>query len=226
MRNRLTAAIVAAIAMSLPAAASAHVTVSPDAAPADGYAMLDFAVPHGCDGAATTKVAIQMPPQVISATPEEVAGWTVRTKVGKLPEPAEQHGETVTEGVRQVTWTGGPLPDAHLQRFGLSVALTGEPGESVPFKVVQGCAGGAETAWIQVASADGPEPDHPAPAVTLTAAEDGHGHDAADSSGATPVAAVSNDDSGNGLAIAALIVGALGLVAGTTALLRSRRSMG
>ena len=223
MKTKLTMtkpilALAAAIALILPAAAAAHVTVSPTETPANGYAMLDFAVPHGCDGAPTTGISIQMPPQVVSATPEEVAGWTVRTKEGKLPQPTEQHGEKVTEGVRQVTWTGGPLPSAHLQRFGLNVALGGEAGEAVPFKVIQECAGGAETAWIQEVTADGPEPEHPAPTLTLTAAEDGH------HASAEPAAATEPDDgSGDGLAIAALIVGALGLIVGGLALARPRR---
>lgn len=223
MKIRISLAVMAMIALVLPAAATAHVTVSPEQAPAGGYAMLDFSVPHGCDGAATDSVSIQMPPQVISATPEEVAGWTVRTKEGKLPKPAEQHGETITEGVREVTWKGGPLPDAHLQRFGLSVAFSGEPGESAPFKVVQECVGGGETAWVQVVSADGPEPEHPAPTVVLTAAGDEHGHSADD---AEQAAASSDSDSGKGIAIAALIVGVLGLIFGAAALMRSRRSVG
>lgn len=211
--SRLLIAIMAMIAM--PATANAHVTVSPPEAPADGYAMLDFTVPHGCDGAPTTGLVVRMPDQVISATPEEVPGWTIRTREGKLPQPAEQHGESVTEGVREVTWRGGPLPDDHLRRFGLSVALRGDPGEAVPFKVLQKCAGGAETAWIQEASADGPEPEHPAPSVTLTG-------EAADPAEASKSGA--DSDSGNGLAIVALILGALGLATGGVALIRSGRS--
>lgn len=220
MRIRLTMFLAALAALALPAAAGAHVTVSPTETPAQGYAMLDFTVPHGCDGAATTRVTIQMPPQVISATPEEVPGWKIKTKEGKLPEPAEQHGETVTEGVREVSWTGGPLPDAHLQRFGLSVALAGEAGEEVPFKAIQDCVGGGETAWVQLASGD-EEPEHPAPTVTLTAADDGHGADEA--AAAEHAAAGSDDDSGKGIAIAALIVGAVGVVLGAFALVRTRR---
>lgn len=222
MRIKFTLAVVALIALVTPAAAAAHVTVSPEEASADGYAMLDFTVPHGCDAAPTTGISIQMPPQVVSATPEEVPGWNVRTKEGKLPQPAEQHGETITEGVRQVTWDGGSLPDAHLQRFGLSVALAGEPGESVPFKVVQECAGGAETAWVQVASPDGPEPEHPAPAVVLTAGDE-HGHAAGQPVDQSGTSTGSGDDSGNGIAVAALIAGVLGLIFGGVALLRTRR---
>lgn len=219
-RSRLLLMFAALVALMLPATAAAHISVSPETAPAGGYAMLDFSVPHGCDAAATNQIAVRMPAQVISATPEEVAGWTLKVKEGKLPEPVEQHGEQVTEGVREVTWTGGPLPDGHLQRFGLSVAFAGESGEMAPFKIIQGCVNGEETGWIQEVTTDGPDPELPAPTVTLTAAE--HSDD-----GAEPAAVVSNaseSSSSNGLAIAALIVGALGLILGGVALGRTRRS--
>lgn len=212
----------ALVALILPATATAHVTVSPETAPAGGYAMLDFGVPHGCDGAATNQITVRMPPQVISATPEEVAGWPIQVKEGKLPKPVEQPGEQVTEGVREVTWSGGPLPDNHLQRFGLSVAFAGESGEMAPFKLIQGCVGGEETGWIQEVTADGPEPDLPAPTVTLTAAE----HSDDDGETAAAVSDDSESSSGNGLAVAALIVGALGLLLGGAALGRTRRTNG
>jgi len=222
LKLKLSAALAVLIGLILPGVATAHVTVSPEEAPAEGYAMLTFVVPHGCDAAPTTSVAIKMPPQVISATPGVVAGWEIEAKEGKLPKPAEQHGETITEGVRQVTWTGGPLPDGQLQQFPLSVAFAGGEGEAAEFKVIQECAGGAETAWIQSTVAGEEEPEHPAPTVTLTAAEDEHG--AATVSAEPAADSDSDDDSGNGLAIVALIVGALGLIAGGGALLTARRS--
>ena len=223
-----TAAVLAGLVV--PAAASAHVTVSPTESPAEGYAMLEFVVPHGCEESPTTSVAVKMPPQVISATPGVVPGWEIEAKEGKLPKPAEQHGETITEGVREVTWTGGPLDPHQLQQFALSVAFSGAEGDVAEFKTIQKCANGAETAWIQSTPEGGEEPEHPAPAVTLVAAEDEHGAsaeagtEAPESEAASATDSDSDDDSGNGLAIAALIVGALGLLAGGGALMTARRS--
>ena len=82
--------------------------------------------------------------------------------------------------------------------------------------------GGEIVRWI------GPEgSDEPAPTVTLTAAAEGGGHGApgaaADEPGAAPDAA-STDDSDDGLAIAALVVGGLGLLAGVGGLLAARRA--
>lgn len=204
------------------APASAHVTVSPEEAASEGYAMLTFTVPHGCDGAATDRLRIQMPPQVISATPGVVPGWKISTVEGDLPRPAEQHGELVTEGVLQVIWSGGPLAEGQLEQFPLSVSLAGEVGEKVEFKAIQQCVDGSETAWIQAMPEGGAEPDHPAPELTLVAADEHGDSDEAEvaSSG------VSTDEYRNGLAIAALLVAGFGLVVALFALLTARRRVG
>jgi uncharacterized protein YcnI len=227
-RKRIVLALVTVFALALPSLASAHVTVSPDEAPAEGYATLTFTVPHGCDGAATNSLQVKMPDQVVSATPGVVPGWNIKTKEGKLANPVVQEGEKVTSGVREVTWSGGPLPDGQLQQFVLSVSFAGKEGEAAEFKAIQGCVDGSQTAWIQETPASGEEPEHPAPTVMLGAADEGQDHMAADE-GSTETASASSsddDDSGNGLAIAALIVGALGLIAGSAALVSSRRKAG
>jgi len=231
LKLKLSLALMALFGLFVPGIAAAHISVTPDEAPAEGYAMLDFTVPHGCDGKATTAISVQMPPPVVSAVPQEVAGWTIKTKVGKLAKPVDEDGEKITEGVREVTWTGGPLPDDHLQQFGLSVALAGTEGETAEFKLIQSCEGGAETAWIQSTPASGEEPEHPAPFVSLGEPEaDHHGGMAAGDKGTgtehaeTVSGSDSEDGSSDGLAIAALIIGALGLAAGGTALVTARRS--
>jgi len=222
MTHRSTIAAIAAATLALPAAAGAHVTVSPTEAAADGYAMLELGVPHGCEDSATTSLTVQMPDQVVSATPQEVAGWTISMKEGKLATPVESHGETITEGVREVTWSGGPLDPHHLQVFGLSVRFAGEPGDTAAFKAIQTCEEG-ETAWIELAAEGQAEPQHPAPTVALTAAAE-HAPAADTADGAA--AAGSGDDGGGastGLVVAALVVGALGLVSGVAALATGRR---
>lgn len=226
-RRTLTAAALAGV-LALPATAAAHVTATPDTAPADGYAAFTLRVGHGCDDSPTTKVTVQMPDQVVSATPEVVPGWRITTKEGKLAQPFESHGETITEGVREVTWTGGPLDPHQYTEFGLSVRFAGEPGEVVPFKTIQRCKKG-ELAWIQVPEEGQPEPESPAPTVTLVAAEDEHGGaDASTEPVADVTAAATTDDDGpsEGLVIAALVVGALGLITGLAALLTGRRRAG
>lgn len=224
IKTRTIGAVAVAAAFVLPAIASAHVTVSPQSAPAEGYTKLDLSVPHGCEDAPTNKITIQMPDQVIGATPQVVAGWKITIKEGKLPKPAEAHGEQITEGVREVTWTatGAPLDPHQLQEFGLSVNLAGKAGETAYFKTIQECVDGSETAWIEIpAEGSTDEPEHPAPAVELTAPVAEHG-DAADEQKPSE----SNDHSEGGsdtIAIIALVVAALGLVAGATAIVLTRR---
>jgi hypothetical protein len=80
---------------------------------------------------------------------------------------------------------------------------------------VQTYSGGEEVAWID-AAADGAEPEHPAPTVQLVAA-------AASGEDATAVTDDGDDGGPDALAVVALVVGALGLVAGVSALVLSRR---
>lgn len=226
-------------------AASAHVTVSPTEAPAGGYSVLTFAVPHGCDDAPTTQVKIQMPELIPQVTPTVNPNWEVEKVMETLDEPIEGgHGEQITERVAQVVYTAKtPLPDGLRDTFELSLQLPDTPGERVAFPVVQVCEGGAETAWIEIPDPDASEePEHPAPVVEVTAAEgDGHGGsgdeaaedgDAADAelASGTEEAAASDDggdgDDGDGpafaLAIVAVGLGVVALGVGGMALSRSR----
>lgn len=238
--RRLAGALATGLAASLAIVPSAfaHVSVSPSEAPAEGYIKLDFGVGHGCEASPTTSVSIQMPDQVVSATPQELAGWKITTKEGELARPVESHGETITTGVREVTWSGGPLDPHHLGVFGLSVRFVGEPGDVVPFKVVQRCREG-ENAWIEVAEPGGDEPEHPAPTVTLVAGEDDHGHADAGAAGAADDHADEDraddhadedraddqDDEDDGpLPVIALIVAIVALITAGIALATRRRS--
>jgi periplasmic copper chaperone A len=220
MRAAGTAVATVAAALALAAPAGAHVGVEPGEAPADSYAKLDFQVPHGCEGSPTTELRVQIPKSVPSVTPQVHPGWEVTTKEGPK-DPVDLHGERVTRGVSEVTWTAagaGPLPDERLDVFGMSVKLpAGRAGETVVFPAVQRCERG-QTAWIQVPAAGESEDDleSPAPAVVLTAAEAGDGHGA---SGDEATAEDGDDDGpSTALVVVALALGGLGLLAGLAAL--------
>jgi uncharacterized protein len=224
--RRTIPAVIAAVALGAPAAAGAHVTLQPDSAPAGGYTRLDVRVPNERDGAGTVKVAVQMPPGVATASYEPVPGWTVKVTRERLDEPIDVHGEAVTEQVSRVTWTGDPrdggiIAPGQFQDFGLSLRMPdGEAGQKLTFKALQTYEGGEVVRWI------GPEDaDEPAPVVTL-AAEEGQDAAPAEAPGepAPASARTAEDDGGSdGLAIAALIVGAVGLAAGIGGLLAARR---
>jgi uncharacterized protein YcnI len=213
----LAAGVVSAV-LALAPVAGAHVTIQPPEAPAGGFTRLDVRVPNERDNADTTKVVVQMPPGFLSVSHEPVPGWDVELTMRKLDQPVEQFGEQVTEEVGRVTFSGGVIRPGQFQDFGLSVAVPeGTPGSMLTFKSLQTYSNGEVVRWIGP-----PDSEEPAPQVELTAAEEEEAPAPAAQQPAAP-AASEEDDDGNGLAIAALGVGAAGLVAGLAALLMGRR---
>jgi periplasmic copper chaperone A len=226
---RLGAAAGAAglLTLGLAAPASAHVTITPSDTAAGAFSVLTFQVGHGCEGSPTTRITIQVPEEILSVTPTRNALWEVDKTVEQLDEPlTDAHGNEVTERVSEVTYTTDtPLPEGYRDAFELSLQLPETPGETLTFPVVQTCEKG-ENPWTEV-PAEGQDPeqlDFPAPTVTITEAT-GDEHGAAETvSTEEPEAEAADDsDDGNGLAIAGLVVGAVGVIVGGTALARTRK---
>ncbi len=224
-RIGLCAGAAAAAALLIAAPASAHVTVTPSGTFAGSYSVLTFSVPHGCDGSATTSIAVQVPETITEVTPTRNAFYDISVKKERLDPPVTgEDGSQITERDAQVVYTAKtPLPDGERDTFELSVQLPDAAGEALNFPTVQTCVKG-ETAWTEVAAA-GQDPhdlDHPAPSLTITSADASTEHSteaAADESALA--ASSSNDDSGRGWGIAGLVAGMIGLLAGVGALLRS-----
>lgn len=220
MKLKSALTLFALLALAVPAAASAHVTLQPSEAAAGDYVVLDVRVPNESEDAATTKVAVQFPEGFAFASYQPVAGWSVEVKMGKLAKPVTSHGEEITEGVKQMTWTAESDRDGvqpgQFQDFPVSVQIPGEAGDALTFKALQTYDDGEVVRWIGA-----PESEKPAPQVTVTAGADDHGSAA----GPEEASESEHSDGGSdGLAIAALVVGALGLLAGGAALARSRRT--
>ena len=222
-----TALILGAAAMLVaPAAAQAHVTLQPNTAAAGGYTRLDVRVPNERDDASTTKVEVQFPDGFQSASYEPVPGWSAKVTTGKLETPIETDDGQVTEGVKTITWTADDeddaIPPGAFQDFGLSVRIPDKAGEKLTFKALQTYSGGEVVRWIGAEDSD-----NPAPIVTVTAAADDRarrrprrGRPPRRSRRSAPPRPPS-DDGGNGLAIIALIVGALGLAVGVAGFVRA-----
>ncbi|KAA1418692.1 YcnI family protein [Nocardioides humilatus] len=227
-------AALGALALTV-APAAAHVTISPNTTAAGAYAVLTVSVPHGCDGSATTEIAIKLPEEIYAVTPTRNPFWTVEKVMQTLDEPiTDAHGNEITERVDQVVYTANtPLPDGQRDAFELSLQLPDAAGETLAFPIVQTCEKG-ETGWTEEA-ADGQDPEeleHPAPLVTITEA-DGEGHHGGDMDGEEhrdkdadhgDKDADKDDEDGNGLALAGLATGILGIVIGGVALARSRKA--
>ncbi len=208
-----------AAALAIPASAPAHVTLQPKEVTAGGFTRLNVRVPNERDTKGTTKVRVQMPPGFLFVSYEPAPGWKVAIAKRKLATPVESHGDTITEEVGTVTFSGdgktGIIRPGQFRDFGLSVGVPDKaPGTKLTFKALQSYQGGEVVRWIGA-----PDADEPAPQLTLTAATDA-------AAAAKPVAAEAqdgDDGGGDGLAIAALILGGLGLLAGGTALMVARR---
>ena len=225
MNRLLRIAVVAAVAVAgLPAVATAHVTLQPNEVPAGGFKRLDVRVPNERDNASTKKVEVKFPTGFISVSYEPVAGWDAKVKMAKLAEPVEVFGEKRTERVDTVTFStdGKGVQPGEFQDFGLSVALPDKPGTTLTFKALQTYSNGEVVRWIGA-----PDTDAPAPQVKLSAApaegSDAQSSDEAASATTAATADDSEDDDGTALAVIALVVGALGLLAGITGLAAARR---
>ena len=224
--------------------ASAHVTIQEESVVAGSYAILTVGVPHGCDGSPTTEVRIQMPESIPAVTPTINANWDVEKVMETLDEPIQgEHGE-ITERVSEVVYTAKtPLPDGYRDAFELSIKVPDDATGLMFFPTVQICEAG-ETDWIEI-PADGQDPfelESPSPFVNVVAGTDteaGHSDgdtatdgDSAEEATTDTVVTDSTDDadesdddgSSNGLAIAALVVGVLGLGTGAVAIARTRKS--
>ena len=168
-RRRSSLAVLAGLA-AVPAAA--HVTLDLAEAPADSYVRVAIRVPHGCSGAATTAIRLQVPPGLRGVKPAPKPGWTlaiVPGEAGAAPAApgaaAGDHGEGPT--VKEVAWRGGPLPDGQFDEFLLLFRTPAAPGETLWFPFVQECEGGAVARWIERPQPGQPRPARPAWALRL-----------------------------------------------------------
>ena len=150
--------------------ADAHVTLENRQATPGSYYKAVFAVPHGCAGSATVKIRVQIPEGIIAVKPMPKAGWSVETIKGKYSTSYELHGATISEGVKEVLWSGGKLADDNYDEFVLSTFLTGslKPNTTLYFPVVQECEQGSSR-WIEIPQDGKPAHDSksPAPGVRL-----------------------------------------------------------
>jgi uncharacterized protein YcnI len=144
---------VAAVAVAVLAAAPAfgHITLEGREATIGASYKAVFVVPHGCAGSATTKIRVQIPEGVIGVKPMPKAGWSVEAIKGKYASEYDFHGAKLSEGVKEVVWSGGKLPDDFYDEFVVRTFLTNtlKPGAMLYFPVVQECEQGVSR-WIDI----------------------------------------------------------------------------
>jgi len=168
-----TGFVVAAIVLAA-SPACAHVGLETKQATIGASYKAVFTVPHGCAGSPTVKIRVQIPEGVIAAKPMPKAGWNVEAISGKYAGEYDYHGSKLSEGVKEVVWSGGKLPDHHYEEFVVSTYLTTglKPNTTLYFPVVQECEQGVSR-WIDIPSGGqsghGHDSKTPAPGLKLIA---------------------------------------------------------
>lgn len=168
LRNFGTALVGSALLLT-PQLVAAHVTLeSKEAPPGSSYKAV-LRVGHGCEGNPTTVMRVQIPDGVIAVKPMPKPGWELETVKDKYDRPYDYYGSELTEGVRQIEWSGGRLRDDFYDEFVFVARLSDfEPGTVLHFPTVQECAGAVHR-WIEIPAA-GQDPDEleePAPQLTI-----------------------------------------------------------
>ncbi|MCC9175750.1 YcnI family copper-binding membrane protein [Arthrobacter sp. zg-Y179] len=214
------------------APAAAHVHVTPDTTGAGESALLTFDLSHGCEGSPTTALTFTLPDELADATPTAHPGWDIKKVTEELAEPRTlPNGSQVSSRTSEIVYTAKePLPDGVRDTITLGVDLPDAEDTTLAFPVLQSCEKG-ETDWSQIPTdgQSGHDLDSPAPAVTITEADDDDDHAAGDEHGSahgtTPESADDRDDDVEAAEVAGYVglgAGLLGLAAGVTALIRTR----
>jgi periplasmic copper chaperone A len=234
------ATLLATVALLAPANAGAHVSLHPNTIPAGAFATLDVRVPGEQENAYVKKVDVLFPAGFTGVDYENVAGWSAKIVETKLAKPIEEDGETIDTEVSQIvwTWTGpiGKVENGQFVDFPLSLAIPADAaGRALEFRTVQTYSNGQVVHWIDPSL----EAEHPSPRINVTAkgglVEEVAGHEAGPEAGQAPAGRAQSSTApaeakqpsagaSKGLGIAALILGALGLLAGLVALARTKRS--
>lgn len=174
MQRALPPLLGAALAFALASPAQAHVTLQTRAAPVGSYYIAVLTVPHGCRGSDTVALKVRIPDGLVAVKPRVKPGWTITTTDGPYPQPVKLHGATVNHGVREITWSGGDLPDAYFDQFAFQGYLLPslKPGDTLYFPVVQECQQGTER-WLDTSGKH--DAANPAPALELQPPATGSG---------------------------------------------------
>lgn len=187
----------AALALAVPLAASAHVTIGTNQADPGSYPVIDFRVPTESATATTIGIDITLPQDTpfgyVAYVP--VAGWDV---------------ELVREGesVSHVVWSAQPGHEITAEQYGVfPVLLGGVPDTgSVLLAVSQTYSDGSVVDWADT----GEDAEHPAPILYVNdePAADEHGAGISVAGESAPA----DDAVARGLGVGGLVVGAVAVV--------------
>jgi uncharacterized protein YcnI len=154
-----------ALALVVPLAASAHVTVAPYTAESGSYSLITFRVPNESGTATTDRVQVDIPGSTpfadVSYVP--VPGWTAKVITSTLADPIKVAGNEQKTAVSSVVFTadaGNGIAGGQLQLFQLSVGPVPDVGR-VYLPTTQGYSDGTFVKWGQ----KGADAEHPSPVL-------------------------------------------------------------
>jgi uncharacterized protein YcnI len=159
----------AAGALCLTSIAAAHVTLESAQAPVGAPYKAVLRVSHGCEGTATIALRIRIPDGMIAVKPMPKPGWKIETVNGKYPKTYNFfHGAKLSEGVVEISFSGGNLPDVFYDEFVFTGFLADDlqAGKMLYVPVVQECEKGVHR-WIEIPAAGKSSHDYPEPAPAL-----------------------------------------------------------
>lgn len=159
-------------------AAFAHASLETKTAQADSYFKAVMRIPHGCSGAATNDVIIELPNGFYSAKPMAHHGFEMSVEKGAYEKPITLHGKEKTEGVRKVIWSGGVVEDWAYDEFVVFGRIGNvEPGDTLYFKTTQLCGAEGKVEWKEIPVEGQDRPKKPAPALKIVENPNAHkGH--------------------------------------------------
>jgi methionine-rich copper-binding protein CopC len=162
---------------------------------------------------------------------EPVPGWNAKITTTHLTNPVKMTNDTVTDAVASIVWTANPgnaVATGQFQQFRIPTAGLPTNTTQLMFTATQTYTDGAVVNWNQPTPPGGPEPDHPAPHLTLTTATtagpaSSGGVSATTPPTASPMTMTSTDNTARWLGGIAVALAAAALASG---LIRGRRPTG
>jgi uncharacterized protein YcnI len=233
VRAASAAAATAVLVVAAPLAASAHVHIDPNQAPAGTYTTLTFTVPTESATAGTVKLVVDLPTKTpfSSVTYQPMPGWTTSVVTEKLASPVKTDDGTVTEAPIRITWTADPgvqVGPGAFEDFVVQAGPVPDTG-SLVLPVTQTYSDGTVVNWNQPTPASGQEPEHPAPTLYINAAPPADPETVHTLVTSTPAPVTSSstneaDTVAIALGIAGLALGAVALVVSVIAMTRGPRA--
>jgi hypothetical protein len=134
-----------------------------------------------------------------------------------LSTPLQTDDGPVSQVVGDITWTAtaGGIAPGQYENFSVAAGRAPVTPGAVVFKALQTYSSGEIVRWIQVATSQDPQPDFPAPVLTVTAAPP-----------ASPTAVTGTGSGTDALAVAALVVAGLALAGVVALFVLKRRGAG